>query len=66
MKQAFNVSDSTKNILLMVAGLVLLLFALGVFAPTLRILVIMMGIGVLALGFIRGGYWDKVMGLIKK
>lgn len=66
MKQALNVSDSTKNIFLMVAGLILLLFALGAFSYALRILVIIMGAGMLALGLIRAGYWDKVLRIAKK
>ena len=66
MKQALNVSDSTKNIFLMVAGLILLLFALGAFSYALRILVIIMGAGMLALGLVRAGYWDKVLRIAKK
>jgi len=66
MKQAFNISDSTKNILLIAAGLILFLYAFGIFTCTFRILVILIGAGMFAAGFIRGGYWAKIMKLIKK
>lgn len=66
MKQALNISDSTKNILLIAAGLILVLYAVGVFTCTFRILVILIGAAMFAAGFIRGGYWDKVVKLIKK
>ena len=66
MKHMLNLSENTKNILLMVAGVILLLHALGIFACSLTTLVIIVALAMIATGFVRGGYWDKAMGLIGK
>ena len=66
MKEMLNLSDSTKNILLIVAGVILLLHALHVFDQTLNTIIALVAIAMIVIGVVRAGYWDKLKGLISK
>ncbi len=66
MKQIIDLSDSTKNIFLIVAGTIILLNALHIFECTLRALVIIISVSMIAVGLIRGEYIQKIRSLIKK
>lgn len=66
MKQVLNLSENTQNIILLVAGLILFLYALGIFTCAFRILIIIIAVAMFTTGFIRGGYWNKVRAFIKK
>lgn len=66
MKQLVNLNDNTKNILLMVSGIILLLYAFGLFRCVLTTLVVIVGLLMFFTGFTRGGYWGKVKSLVGK
>ncbi len=66
MKQVLNFGESTNNLLLMAGGLILFLFALGIFSNAFRILIGIIGVFMVIYGFIHGGYLDRVMAAFHK
>ena len=61
-----NLTKEQKGIILMLVGLILMLFSLGVLEKLLSYVIIAGSIAMIAYGFVLSGYGKKIMQLIKK